>query len=216
MTLHHALDDNARDRAALYALGSLPPVEAGPFEAHLNGCALCRDEVGAMREVVSDLALLAPEAEPSAPLRARLLERIRAERAGSAVPSPPRSPASERAKRDRAGEGFSFARAAEGSWESTSWKGIETRRLFVDASNDRVTMLIRMSPGATYPPHIHRGPEECYVIEGDLLSGDAKMKTGDYKRAEPGSRDGVQSTRDGCLLLVVSSMHDEVIEEAAG
>ena len=36
-----------------YALDSLTPEEAAEFEAHLEGCAACREEVGEFREVVA-------------------------------------------------------------------------------------------------------------------------------------------------------------------
>jgi hypothetical protein len=36
------------------------------------------------------------------------------------------------------------------------------------------------------------------------------MKSGDYQRAEKGTLHEVQSTEGGCLLLLVSSQHDEL------
>ena len=75
-----------------------------------------------------------------------------------------------------------------------------------------VTMLIRMAPGTAYPAHRHGGAEECYVLEGDLHVGDdIVMHAGDYQRAEAGSTHPVQSTRGGCLLLLTSSLRDELV-----
>ena len=75
-----------------------------------------------------------------------------------------------------------------------------------------MTALFRMAAGSEYIPHVHAGPEECYVLEGDLHVGDdIVMHAGDYQRAPAGSVHGVQRTEGGCLLLVSSSMHDEVV-----
>ena len=103
----------------------------------------------------------------------------------------------------------------EARWESTVYDGVEVRRLFVDEKADRVTMLVRMAPGASYPPHRHAGTEECYVLSGDLrVSDHLVMRAGDYQRAPAGSHHGVQSTENGCLLLVRCSLHDEHDEAA--
>ena len=85
------------------------------------------------------------------------------------------------------------------------------RRLFVDETSRRMTILARLAPGVVYPPHVHAGLEECYVLEGDLWIGDVEMRAGDYQRAEPGSNHGIQSTRGGCLLLLTTSLDDEVV-----
>ena len=68
-----------------------------------------------------------------------------------------------------------------------------------------------MAPGSSYPCHVHNGPEQCLVLEGDLLVEDDLLGPGDYQWAEVGSRHGIQSTKQGCLLLITSSMTDEFI-----
>jgi anti-sigma factor ChrR (cupin superfamily) len=70
----------------------------------------------------------------------------------------------------------------------------------------------RMEAGASSPPHRHAGREECYVLEGELdVEGGASMRAGDYQVADEGSVHGVQSTRGGCTLLIVSSQDDELV-----
>ena len=96
-------------------------------------------------------------------------------------------------------------------WEATGVAGIEARRLFTDAAHKRVTMMVRMAPGSAYPAHRHADVEECYVLQGDLDTGTMHMHGGDYQRAEKDSVHPVQTTRGGCLLLLVSSQDDELI-----
>jgi anti-sigma factor ChrR (cupin superfamily) len=107
---------------------------------------------------------------------------------------------------------FTFVSGSDETWEPTAVDGIEARRLFVDAVEDRATFLVRMAPGTAYPGHVHAGPEECFVLAGDLSVGDRRMRAGDYQRAESGSTHGVQSTEGGCVLLLVSSLRDEIVE----
>ena len=83
--------------------------------------------------------------------------------------------------------------------------------LFVDRERDYVTMLVRMAPGTSYPCHRHGGAEECYVLQGDLHVAGQVLHSGDHQRADDASEHGVQSTEEGCLLLIVSSQHDELL-----
>ena len=84
----------------------------------------------------------------------------------------------------------------------------DARRLFVDHAAQRVTMMVRMEPGSSYPAHRHAQAEECFVLSGDLWTGSVRLLAGDYQRAEQGSRHPVQSTEGGCVLLLVSSLGD--------
>jgi quercetin dioxygenase-like cupin family protein len=105
---------------------------------------------------------------------------------------------------------WAVQRADEAVWEKTPIPGITTRILFVDPPRNQFTALVRMEPGASYPGHVHGGPEECLVLEGELcVGGDTVLRKGDYQRAAGGSRHGVQSTQTGCLLLVTSSLNDD-------
>ena len=69
-----------------YALGSLDAEERSGVEAHLaNGCADCAKALAEARLLVSQLAYLAPDAQPSDIVRGRLLKAVRAEaKAGNA------------------------------------------------------------------------------------------------------------------------------------
>ncbi len=198
MRPHDYLDDEARDRAALYAMRALPAGEAEGFERHLSTCAACRAEVEELSRVTGALGLLGPSTEPPTDLRARVLDRIRGEERAS-------TPA-------RGIPLIAILPADQGAWLQTPFEGVELRVLHLDESSGRVTQLMRMVPGATFPRHRHDGPEECYVLQGDLLSGDALLRAGDYQRAEQNSIHGIQSTREGCLLLVVGSTLDELLD----
>lgn len=213
----HTMGDPG-ELAALYVAGALPAEEARTFEQHLDDCSICRDEVGRLDPVAAKLFAAVTPVEPDADLRSRLLARVAADagaaklRAGAeSSPAGQPDPQIWRNWSSDRGEGLVTRHASDGAWEETGIPGITLRRLFVDRARNQITMLVRMAPGTSYPRHIHDGPEECYVVSGDLHVGDAVLRAGDYQRAEPESLHGVQWTEGGCELFLVSSLSDELV-----
>jgi anti-sigma-K factor RskA len=77
--------DQFRELIEAYALGALDANEQAALEAHLAaGCAECAKALEEARWLVSQLAYLAPPAEPSDMLRARVLQSARADAGSSA------------------------------------------------------------------------------------------------------------------------------------
>ena len=72
--------DALHDLTAAYALDALDPEEARRYEAHLAGCARCRDDLAALAEAASALAYATEEAAPPPELRARILQQAQRER----------------------------------------------------------------------------------------------------------------------------------------
>ena len=204
MTAHHFLGDEELERAALYSLAALEPDAARLYAAHLEICAHCRAEVDAHRRAIEALGRAVEPVAPPPSLKARLMDAARAPHDATAIQTWKRwAPSAP-------GEAMTIVRG-DGAWETTGVDGVAVRRLFVDAANDRLPMLVRMAAGTSYPAHRHGGVEECYVLEGDLYGPDFEMRAGDYQRLDGGSVHGVQGTRGGCLLFIVSSMNDELL-----
>lgn len=235
MEPHDFLDDDLKNDAALFVLDAHKTEEARAYRLHLAQCGVCRTEVASLALTARALALVAPERTPPKDLWQRVLARVRktdlrashdradlaSSDANAAGTTPTagagRSHATTQIWKNWAQEehgktpDFVFLAGDEGGFEATDVPGIEAKRLFVDRENDRVTMLVRMQPGSAYPRHVHADFEECFVLAGDLSVGTHRMKAGDYQRAETGSLHAVQSTEKGCMLLLVSSLHDELI-----
>jgi anti-sigma factor ChrR (cupin superfamily) len=223
-------DDPFRPNSALFALGSLPEEEARAFEAHLLACPACAEEVRSYRDVLAEVGRLA--VVPPGELRERVLDRAAREPAGaSALPAQATPPAPGPGKAEdpsipaeatqvwkrwsrpaEVQEGLRVVRGGEGGWEETAVPGVRVKPLSVDPVRRYVTMLVRMEPGSSYPPHRHGGVEECYVVEGDLHVGEDVLHGGDYQVAADDSRHPAQWTEGGCLLLIVSSQEDELLE----
>jgi anti-sigma-K factor RskA len=72
--------DQFRELIEAYALGALDEQDRATLETHLaTGCAECAKALEEARWLASQLAYLAPPAQPSEMLRARLLQKVRAE-----------------------------------------------------------------------------------------------------------------------------------------
>ena len=188
---HSRLTNSITDNANAYALGLLNERQSRIFDQHVkDGCALCEAEVRAAQEAASLLAASLPGATPPNSVRERLLAQLEL-------------PSADRHARY-------VVRGEDDAWRPAGVSGVMVKTLFVDMARERVTTLVRMEAGATYPAHRHGGPEQCYVLEGDLTN-DVALQTGDFALSPADSTHPVSRTRHGCLLLIISSTHDELI-----
>ena len=98
-----------------------------------------------------------------------------------------------------------------GAW-SEAKPGVLVKQLAVDPAQHSVTMLVRMDPGSSWPPHRHGGTEQCFVLEGELHVGEETvLHAGDFQSMDSATVHPVQWTATGCLLLIVSSQHDQLL-----
>jgi anti-sigma-K factor RskA len=78
--------DGIQELTAAYALDALDPADEREFEEHLARCASCRAEVASFREATTALAYNVDTPAPRPALRARILDRVRAEQPGAVEP----------------------------------------------------------------------------------------------------------------------------------
>ncbi|MBX3328893.1 MAG: cupin domain-containing protein [Nitrospira sp.] len=108
-------------------------------------------------------------------------------------------------------KGLTFIRASEGTWRGIA-PGVMAKVLSFDPASRRATSLLRFAPGTSYAPHRHTEAEELLVLEGGCSIAGREMTVGDYHRAEAGTEHHETSTDDGCLLLVISSPQNEMLQ----
>ncbi|MBL8230446.1 MAG: cupin domain-containing protein [Bryobacterales bacterium] len=189
--------DGFADFVPLNALDALDPDDRAALEsaAPLN-----------LNEVAASLGLAVPLATPPPRLRERLMACVHSERLESQA-----QPSQQvwKAWDGNAADLHVVRHGGEG-WQNVR-EGVWAKQLFVDTGRDMATMLIRMDPGAAYVPHRHGGPEQCFVLEGDIHDGDQVFRQGDFQCAAEGSTHGVQWTEKGCTLLIVSSLRDQLL-----
>jgi len=90
-------------------------------------------------------------------------------------------------------------RAGEGEWQVVL-PGISIKRLRQDADSE--TTLWRMDPGAELPSHAHSQDEECLILEGSLVQGEAEYFPGDFVLALAGRRHASFTSPRGAMFLI--------------
>jgi anti-sigma factor ChrR (cupin superfamily) len=182
-------DGDYLDLVFLHALQALPSGEVPVVEAHIAACAECRNEMEMLRPVIGAFVSWPTDVlRPSTSLWERLARRIAAETGQKpVVPAPqPR---------------------AESDWEEAT-PGLSYKLLATDTEKDRVSLLVRLAPGAAYPPHRHAAVEELYLLHGELMIDDKKLYPGDYNRSEPGTADQRIWSETGCTCVLLTSTRD--------
>jgi putative transcriptional regulator len=187
-----------KDLIGPYTLDALERREAQSIQAHLSTCSECWQEYQSLAPVTSALTSWRNEVlPPPAPMWDLLLQRIDGQKQKEcAAPS--------------------SVAASEGSsqWPEPHWEdvapGISCRLLSTDAATERVSMLVRLAEGASYPPHQHAGVEELYLLQGTLWIDDRQLFPGDYNRAEQGTSDQRVWSPTGCMCLLITSTSDQL------
>jgi anti-sigma factor ChrR (cupin superfamily) len=175
--------------AAAYVLDTLPPSEAAALEAHAAECNACRQELERLGPIANSLVAWPTDVlRPPASLRAQLARRIAAETGADPV------------------------LPARREWKEPEWEevapGILCKILAADMERDRVTMLVRLLPGASYPPHTHAADEELHLLEGELWIDDRLLHPGDYNYGKPGASDRRVYSETGCTCVLITSPSD--------
>ena len=175
----------------LYVLQALPSSEVPIVMAHISACAECRQEMETLRPIIGAFVAWPTDVlRPSASLWDRLARRISVE-----TGQEPLAPARRQ--------------WAEPEWEEAA-PGLSYKMLATDTENDRVSMLVRLAPGAAYPAHRHAGVEELHLLHGELMVDDRKLHPGDYLRADAGSADYRVWSETGCTCVLLTSTRDTI------
>jgi anti-sigma factor ChrR (cupin superfamily) len=175
--------------AYAYALQALPRSEVSAIQAHIASCPDCQRELESLRPVVNRFVCWPTDVlRPTTSLRERLALRI-SEETGKQPVLPP------------------VQRWSEPEWEQVA-SGIECKLLASDTERHRVSMLVRLAPGASYPAHTHAGVEELHLLDGELWIDGHKLVPGDYNYGAPGASDERVWSDTGCTCVLITSTED--------
>ncbi|MFZ5733569.1 MAG: cupin domain-containing protein [Pseudomonadota bacterium] len=177
------------EAAAVYALGLVRGADRDAFAARLANDEGLRSLVEHWQRVLAvlDEDDAADTPAPPAGLFEKVLGRVEAE--GLQRP------------------GTKTRRSDDARWREIT-PGVHRRVLNVDRGANRMSVLVRMDPGATYMSHSHDILEEMLVLEGDLMLGDLRLSAGDHHLAMADTRHPVGSTVSGCLVHITRSLSD--------
>ncbi|MGI9385163.1 MAG: cupin domain-containing protein [Methyloligellaceae bacterium] len=171
-------------RAAHYVLGILPPEARAAFEAELAGDEDLQTAVGYWQDHFQALADAAPPVAPGDAVWDGI------EAAVDGQPQP----------------GSLTIRADDGDWLEL-FDGVFKKTLLIDEQEHMESYLLRIEPGAACPSHSHTKTEECLVMEGEMIIGEARFRAGDYHAAPPKIPHLPIRSETGVLLFVRSELH---------
>ena len=192
-----AAEDTMRERALLYALGTLTQNEARAFEDHLaDGCDDCEAELRASEQVARGLAFDGAEVEPPAHVFERIMDFVA--EAPRPAPIAPVTPGA-----------VTTVHHDEGQWFESS-PGVMVKRLFNNPETGTFTSLVKMLPGSTGTLHRHPGIEECIILEGDFHVAGSRLGPGDYHIAGTGSIHDKPYSISGALLVIIGPPYERL------
>src|SRR5262245_29372151 len=195
------ITEQQHEMASLYALGALPEGEARAFETEMLGNAELRELVRSLQNAADLLAISAVQASPPAALKEKVLHRI------GAGPKTAQTPMASSGL-----PGFLFHAAGDlKGWTELPIRGAWIKLMSIDTDRGYAVLMGRLEAGVRYPPHSHAGPEELYILTGDLHIGDRRLGPGDFHHADAGTAHGENYSVEGCTLLAVLPAEHELV-----
>lgn len=196
---------------ALDALGVLDRAGQSRLQALVAEDAENAGEAGKWRDAAAAFAAaVTPRRRPPAGLRERILTRIqqvpqRRHDSAAGTPAAPVAPIQSPPQIQPPRSPMSFDFAAAARWQQLpGLKGIRVRVLTVNAAQGYRVIQAELDPGARFPAHHHgTGPEDLFVLTGDLITEGRTLRAGDHFHAEPGTDHGELISPSGCQAIIV-------------
>ena len=201
------ITEHQQEQAALYALGTLAGQEQEEFLAEVSANAELRELVRSLQGTADKIALSAPRANLPPDLKRKVLAQVRA-KAPAVSAKTARMPLPHEL-------GLRFLMDAPSSqWKQLPIAGAWIKLLSAQPDRGYAVLLGKLDPGVRYPAHVNVGPEDFYILTGDLHVGDKALGPGDFHHADAGSAHQENYSVEGCTLLAVLTMDDPLVSFA--
>jgi hypothetical protein len=175
--------------------------ELRAFEAELRRNAELRALTRELQGALDLTARALPGVPLPASLREKVLRRVEDEARHSAR-TRPEAPVA----------GLHFLNApAQKDWKPLPVPGAFIKLLSISEDSGFAVLLGKLEPGVRYPAHVNVGPEDFYILTGDLVVGDRKLMAGDFHHADAGSQHVENYSVGGCTLLAVLTTKDPLV-----
>jgi anti-sigma factor ChrR (cupin superfamily) len=204
------ITEQQQEQASLYVLGALTGAEQEVFGAELRGNTELRDFVFTLQHTTALLAMASPFVRPPRELKDKVVRRI--ETAADLVNQPATQPPGV-AVASLAGLRFLSADDTVG-WKQLPVRGAWIKLLSIDRERGYAVLLGKLEAGVRYPAHMNVGPEDLYMLTGDLQVGDRTLRVGDFHHADAGSSHAENYSVVGCTLLAVLTSDHPLVEYA--
>jgi len=201
------ITEQQQELAALCALGALDSAEQLRFAAEVRVNRELRQLLHSLQQVLDKVALAGASATPPPSLKVKVLARIQPTMAaqGQSIHQGPVA----------ALAGLRFLTGSETTgWKQLPIPGAWIKLLSLEPSRGYAVLLGKLEPGVRYPAHTNAGPEDFYILTGDLQIGEQTLRAGDFHHADAGSMHGENYSVEGCTLLAVLTVDDPLVSFA--
>jgi len=194
------ISEPLQEQASLYVLGALTPDEQSVFESQMRSEKELRELVLQLQRTTRLVAKSLPQTPPPPQVKAIIFERI------AAAGHPPLPSLAT------AMPGLRFQEAAsESGWKALPLPGAFLKLLSFEPERGYAVLLGKIEAGVRYPAHVNAGPEDFYILSGDLVVGNRRLVAGDFHHADKGSQHEVNYSEHGCTLLAVLTTDDPLV-----
>lgn len=199
------ISERQQEEASLYVLGALNAAEKESFEAALSVEPALRELVASLERTAGLLARAVPPVAPPAGLRERILRRVEAD--DVSTPPVPLTRTLDPA--------FFFVAASDAAgWKELPVPGAFIKLLSADRERGYAVLLGRLERGVRYPAHAHKSGEDILVLTGDLTIAGRRLGPGDFHHCDAGTSHPVNYSDEGCTLMAVLSIDDDLTKFA--
>ncbi|MGH8247563.1 MAG: cupin domain-containing protein [Gammaproteobacteria bacterium] len=189
------INEQQQELASLHAVGALTAEEQAQFERDLAANPELRAYARGLQRTAELVAISSSTVKPPARLKGKVLARIDAL---GATQRPNPNPAMT------APAGLRFEDGASNQgWKALPVAGAYIKLLSLEQEPGYAVLMGKLDPGTRYPAHVNVGPEDFFILSGDLVIGDRKMVAGDFHHADKGSQHPENCSVEGCTLLAV-------------
>jgi anti-sigma factor ChrR (cupin superfamily) len=201
------ITERQQEQAALYVLGLLSADEQGRFAEQARSNAELRELLWSLQRTMEHVVLALPAQAPPPTLKAKVLKRIQAQTTGT---DPHQTPLSA-----GVADGLRFLPGAGTSgWKQLPVPGAWIKLLSFQPDRGYAVLLGKLGPGVRYPAHTNAGPEDFYILTGDLHVSGRALGPGDFHHADAGSAHEENYSVEGCTLLAVLTVDDPLVSFA--
>jgi anti-sigma factor ChrR (cupin superfamily) len=194
-----------QELAALEAAGALDLGGRARLEAAIADDDGAQDEIRGLRDAMAAFATATTRpVAPTASLKEKLIARIRQTPQAGTQTRPASRPESRI-------PGFSFVSTGDTDWVETSLPGLRARLLATNPREGYQVRLLELKSGAFIPRHLHaKGPEEIFLVSGDLQTEGRLLGPGDYLHSDAGTDHRELFSPNGCVALMIEPVEGPV------
>ena len=103
--------------------------------------------------------------------------------------------------------------AEDMAWSCHPSQGVSFKSLRYDHDDKSGAVMIHMCPNTRYPTYRATQGQDIFVVDGELLIGDERVRRGSFAHVTSGSTQAPH-TEQGCVLFVsfpgaVQHLHDD-------